>query len=81
MLSLNILKKMYYLRTSKKKKLLSLFQLCLLLTLIFPWTKLVMSSFESNTDKVFITLCSNHSQCSVISSLLDPIEKESITLN
>lgn len=59
----------------KEKKLLSLFQLCLLLTLIFPWTKLVMSSFESNTDKVFITLCSNHSQCSVISSLLDPIEK------
>lgn len=80
-LSLNILWRTYYLCTVKGKRILSLSQLCLLLTLIFPWTKLVMSSFESNTDKVFITLCSSHSQCSVISSLLDPIEKESIILN
>lgn len=72
MLSLDILQRTYYSCTVRGKKALSLSQLRLLLTLIFPWTKLVMSSFESNTDKVFITLCSNHSQCSVISSLLDP---------
>lgn len=54
--------------------------MCLLLTLIFPWTKLVISSSESNTDKVFITFCSNQSQCSVISSLLDPDWKRMLVL-